>query len=140
MKKMKFSEWIRLAIADVKKVVRNPDYRFSLDKWHVPGKICLVCFAGSRMTGLGANINEDLYPSDFKEHAQLSALDSLRYGDIDDSLEHYYGISFGAHERDLLIPAYQYKWKYEGILSPYQRKKFYKDMLGFADALDKLGY
>lgn len=138
MTKMKFSNWIRLAVGDVKKVVRSPLYEFDLDTWHVPWDRCKVCFTGAKMMGLGADHKKDLRPSNFKEENQLEALNFLRYGYINRALILYYGKVY--KKLQTLANQYENKWYYVGILTPYQRIKFYKDMLGFADELEKLGY
>lgn len=138
MKTMKFSKWIRLAVADVKKVVKSPKYKFDLSEWHEPNGTCKVCFAGARMMGLGGNPEKELYPGDFTEKDQLNALDELRCGGIDDSLDYYYGKVY--KKLQPLVEKYNSEWDYQSILTPNKRKTFYKDMLGFADELEKLGY
>jgi len=130
-------KWIRLAVADVKMVVKNPKYEFNFKKWHRANGVCKVCFAGARMMGLGANPNDSLGPIDFKEESQLAALDDLRGGRIRNALHLYY-VRFYKKVQPL-VDKYEGTWYYEGILTPIRLKQFYKDMLNFAGELEKLG-
>jgi len=138
MKKVKFSEWIRLAVADVKIVVKSPKYKFDLDQWHSPNSVCRVCFAGARMMGLGAKANDNLIPADFKEEYELEALDELRNGNIRAALGLYHRRIYD--KLYILIDEYNFKWSYNSKLRVSELKQFYKDMLHFANELEKLGY
>lgn len=94
----KVSELIRVAVADAKKVEKNPNYQFNMSVWHNPqtaydlltdritktGK-CEVCFAGSVIAcTLKTKPTIEISPQDFDfdTDKKLALLDEIRCGNI----------------------------------------------------------
>lgn len=86
----KLSDLIRVAVADMRKVAKNPAYVLDAYTWHEPREAddgslgpCLVCMAGAVMAGtLGSDPEEPLSTGDFEEYEsnRLDALDDVRTG------------------------------------------------------------
>lgn len=83
------SDLIDLALNDLARVERSACYRVDMSSWHEPlgegsKKVCHACFAGAVMAKtLDAPIDQHRYPDEFgADRGKLSALDSLRQGDV----------------------------------------------------------
>lgn len=80
------SKLLRVAIADLRKVRKDPRYTIDPDTWHSPNqKTCEVCMAGAIMAKTLKVKNSDCsYPGDFSPiiNRKLVALDMARNGDI----------------------------------------------------------
>lgn len=81
----KLSELIKLAVKDLNKVEKMPDYAVDMSIWHDQkdffGDICSVCFAGSVMA-CELNVDKELYlsPGYFNKSLEwkFNALDYIR--------------------------------------------------------------
>jgi len=86
------SELILLAINDLEKCEKDPNYEINMSHWHLPSSFsgkCYVCLAGSVMSkSLGVEINHYSSPG-FFEGGKLSALNDFREGMF---LEGFYAI------------------------------------------------
>ncbi|MCZ6897657.1 MAG: hypothetical protein O7D95_02960 [Betaproteobacteria bacterium] len=81
----KLSQWVELALDDLKKVERSPKYSIDMGTWHEPNGTCAVCMAGSIMAKtLGADIELDVMPDDYSDKIRraLEAIDYIRVGNI----------------------------------------------------------
>lgn len=91
---LKPSELIRVALADLEAVEKDPVYIVDMRIWHgnykgVSGDYCAVCLGGAVMAkSLGADPYNNLVPDDFEEEIafRLAALDSFRQGLINKAL------------------------------------------------------
>lgn len=84
---LKPSELIRVALADLDKCDRDPQYEVYMQDWHSPGEngCCLVCFAGAVMAkSFGLSPDSEHHPDDFAPlvGARLEAVDFFRMGAI----------------------------------------------------------
>lgn len=86
------SKLIRIAIADLADVERDPKYRVKMGLWHKPeGGVCTVCLAGAVMAKtLRVGPASEMIPSRLlkDEEHKLLALDSFRAGNIETGLIH----------------------------------------------------
>ena len=83
----KLSQWVRLALADIKKVENDDRYIVDMSSYHLPNSKCRVCFAGAVMAKtLKGGIEQLLEPVDFTERDFLVALDWIRIGYIRSAL------------------------------------------------------
>lgn len=124
----KYSELIRLAIADLEKCENDPLYRIDMYFYHQPHfNHCYVCLAGAVMAKtLGAKVDKTCLPSYFtyRQKVMLENLDLLRDG-----------IFHGLPEKEAEVlnehpaPA-DYKIKPE---------QFKADMLAISDKLEAAG-
>lgn len=95
------SQLIRLALADLRKVEKDPTYFPNMGVWHsLDGAVCEVCLAGSVIAKtLEADLAEIWYPEDLPENnAQLVALDFFRQGLVIGALDRL------GHQRPHSIP------------------------------------
>lgn len=81
----KLSGLIELALSDLEKAERSPDYSVDMSRfWHAPsGGACAVCLAGSVMAfSLQGDKEQWLYPSSYPRltREKLLALNFLRKG------------------------------------------------------------
>ncbi len=95
------SELIRVALADLEKCEKDPDYEIFMGVWHSPkpAGYCEVCLAGAVIAKtLGSDKGESIAPYDYYPPSEtsaklssdtsdkLSALDKFRTGNIWDGL------------------------------------------------------
>jgi hypothetical protein len=86
------SELIRVALADLEKVEKNPRYIINMDIWHSPKfsdkKLCGVCLAGSIIAcRSGYTPSKTLSYKDLPNQKKMSALNYFRKGDIVEGCE-----------------------------------------------------
>lgn len=88
------SALIRVALADLRAVEKNPLYDVNMDFWHMPAvdptDTCSVCFAGAVMAQrLGIDITDSAGPLDFEQKTfdKLTGLNYFRQGKIEGALE-----------------------------------------------------
>lgn len=126
-------ELTKLAIADLEKVEKDPNYRVDMGEWHTPsGDICLVCLAGAVMSQT-FEMSPETYadPRDCTDiERQLHFLNDLRAGYVafDDNKLYTTG-------------AYAYSSRRANI-TPYRHSKadFKHEVLAFAERLEREGY
>ena len=137
----KMSALIRLALADLAKVERQPKvYTVDMGRWHEPyqqltsgAEKCAVCFAGAVMAGtLGLKPTDDYATAklgDGNEEA-IRALDALRQGDVSTAADEL-GLSRSRSVDgfDRHIPNY----------TPRTRLKFRREMFRLARDLERGG-
>lgn len=139
--RLKPSQLLRVAVADLKKVEKDERYVVDMDRWHRPlftsnsgGIKCHVCLAGSALAkSLGISPDEpfsclDIGISDkFKD--RMSALNYFRCGAVVMGL-HNMGINDRRVPAELTkkLPIVEYK---------SDKKKFKRQMLGLARKLEK---
>jgi hypothetical protein len=84
------SEWLELALEDLRKCEQDPRYEIDMSSWHHPAEgVCLVCLGGAVMAQTGeVPLERTTYPHHMTpEFARiLQALDYLRSGDIESAL------------------------------------------------------
>ena len=129
----KLSALIRVAVADLEKCERDENYIVDMDYWHIyRNNKCLVCLAGAVMAK-SCNIPTTMDCSPFSftiirsEANKLSALDSVRIGDIQEAL----GLFDIEHNCDFYRDVTEYS------RSP---EKFKSELLTLADELEEYGY
>jgi hypothetical protein len=127
------SELIRLAIADLEKIEKNPKYAIYMGDWHAvdsyTGK-CEVCLAGSVMActlGVSPNIDSDACEFGDDVSAKLYALNDFRTGQIGAAFWSM-GIEIpdGLEDQDIV--------SYDS-----DPKEFKRQMLAMADMLESKG-
>ena len=87
------SELIRLALADLEKVERDPRYKINMGSWHnviespsTGRPVCAVCLAGAVMAGaLEESVHRSVRPWEYDRDTEhkLYALDMFRTGNVD---------------------------------------------------------
>lgn len=110
----KLSELILVALEDLEKAEKHPDYHVDMGLWHCPNGRCSVCFAGSVMAfGLGVSHNSRAYPSDFSPQVgdKLSKLNYIRAGIVPMPEGDF--VDFGATEYERNPE----RWKTEMVLT-----------------------
>lgn len=125
------SALIRLALADLEVVEKNPKYAIDMDFWHIVNKdteICSVCFAGAVMANtLEAPSWMSHVPFEFESEChKLVALDSFRCGHIAAGLE------------QLDIDPIEKLWSWNVMHYHIDPIQFKKDMHDMADMLEGL--
>ena len=107
----KLSDLLELSVRDCRIVEQNPRYAFNMQVWHMPGEICEVCMSGGVLANTlhldPASDNatdvlfyskdeleefsqeelDELDPRVLQNYDQLSAIDFLRCGYVDEALE-----------------------------------------------------
>jgi len=82
------SDLLELALEDLKKAEKNPNYKIDMGDWHTPdGDACSVCMAGA-VIGFTLDAGfEDMNPYDFPKDIQdkLLAINALRKGGVTDA-------------------------------------------------------
>jgi hypothetical protein len=80
------SEWLELALEDLRKCEQDPRYEIDMSIWHSSrGSVCLVCLGGALMAQTGEVPPErSLFPHDIPDEFAriLQAMDYLRLGYI----------------------------------------------------------
>lgn len=88
--RLKPSELILVALADLEKVEKDPNYKVDMLTYHaMKDTRCSVCFAGAAMAvSLDCCIDENLIPSDFINpvRGNLAALNMFRRGSVPTAL------------------------------------------------------
>ncbi len=128
---LKLSELIRLALADLVKVEKDPRYEVYMGLWHIPNGTCKVCMAGAVMAktvGIDYVVNNGSVGGEEYWH-QYAALNDIRLGDIDDAL-HWSG------ER---AAGYGLPYAVEVTCYETNRLQWRKDMFKIARMLEKEG-
>ena len=102
---MKLHELLNLALDDLEKCEKDPDYLIDMGEWHFPyGGKCFVCLAGAMMAkSLGTSPHYDGSPEDFENCSELQALDCLRCGDVEQA---YYVLGIESKVPDRRITPY----------------------------------
>lgn len=146
----KMSSLIRIALRDIRKVENSNKFVIEMGSWFTPTEItcktdngaviseyksCAVCAAGSVMAfSLGASkkFNQELTPSEFTGNtSQLSAIDSLRVGEVHDASNELGIVISGDRSRfDTHVPEYD-------AMEP---ELFHKAMTKLQTRLAKAGY
>ena len=124
------SALIRVALEDVKKILRSRTYTLNMGVWHQPvfdpddtHKVvgCNVCLAGAVMVGhLGVKKNESCEPYEIAtngDYNALEALDLIRCGCVRDFFAQLDRDTLGTAE---LIERFEEKWNYSDELNEIQ--------------------
>ncbi len=138
LSKLKPSELIRLALADLAAVCRSSSYRVNMDVFVMPASLsdskhCEVCFAGAVMVQtFGArHLKEDLWiDADAPNGDQFFALDNFRSGDVNEALDR-----LGVH------PACRCSFGKRRQITPFKQSHiwFFADMSKLARDLEGAG-
>ena len=104
----RLSEAILMALHDLVDAEEDPSLDVNMGAWHQPyfretKEFCYVCFAGAVMAKtLKTPVNESVTPGNFSERWErtFNALDSIRIGEVDHALRHFYGnrIQYSVYE------------------------------------------
>lgn len=141
---------IRDAIKDLEKCEKDKNYLIDMSCFHIRGRKCEVCWAGSVMAkSLNVPINQNYFPSNFNNSTadKLYALDDFRIGNWDWALEGFRVKKSKIKEIFNIINDHIGK-KYNlfsigsfgdklSHMSQTNRKKWKKIMLDVADIIEK---
>ena len=124
------SSLIRIALADLKRIEKDPRYRVDMTQWHTPtGGLCRVCLAGSVIAKTLQSDSLKYVTANYysqRERLKFYALNEFRLGNIQGGLIHM-GID---------IP---YKLLYGVPICEYSRdpEQFHRDMAELANLLEE---
>jgi len=146
----KLWETLRLALADLKLVEKNPLYCVNMEVVHAPinpgyceskpEAICEVCLGGSVMAmnlGVYINNNAAFYEPYFLQSTmfKLNALDCLRRGNITIAVDYFYNhLKYPEKKVNLVVDRDIQQYSTD----PKKKKQFYKDMYSIVRYLKKL--
>ena len=141
------SAGLRVAVHDLERCEKHPDYEISMDAWHSPclmgtGKtVCEVCLGGSVLARKKDNPQFDSMNSSEEISRKIQAMDFFRSGWITEGVKEYYYHDPTFHLTAKLIEdikpiVYGFKNWVEYGENP---NKFKKNLLDVADKLEALG-
>lgn len=145
--KMKFSEFVRTALNDLKDIETDPRYTVNMEVWHSfdeSDNVCHVCLAGAMMASrLCASPKEELLPSNFPDVAEkLRALDAFQIGYIREAYNRFTQTDDPRPELSSAAEDLLQRYDTGEITTPCyrtNRKKFFQHFYALADALEKAG-